>query len=857
MGSNKKNIRGVESNEILHQKDYFRDVRPLRHHVASVFKNTDHVNIILLVLALFVFMFPAAYMFSIVSVVLVSSVHYFIGGEKKLPFRLPKTANKIDYNDPAPGRKKFNESSGVFFLGNEWRENYELWLKDKDILTHMLIFGTTGSGKTESLVSLAFNALAMGAGLFYIDPKAAPKLAFQIYVLSRICGRDDDYRVLNYGTGNKSLKKYTPTRMSNTQNPFAFGSAESLTQLLVSLIPSSEGGNAIFSQNAQTLITALMYALVELRDKGELELSITTVREYATLQKYHELASRTDLSEGTLGSLKSFLTSVGWQEGKPLNSQPKSLPEQFGYARMYFGLTLQSFADSYGHIYASPMGEIDMYDVIVHRRIMVTMLPSLEKAPQELENLGKIALSAVRNAIAVGLGDKIEGSAEDVLESLPTDAPAPFLTIVDEYAAIPTEGFAEILTQGRGLGVSAIVASQDYDGITKADEKGAGQIVANTKIKLCMTLEDPKNTWDLFNSIAGEAVVMQTQGFTKDKEEKLSLSYKDQMSASPEKVSRLHIQDLQEQIEGEFHAFFKGDVVRGNVFFANPPLPSKSQLRIIQMLQVSSPPKETLEKKYGTIDELANNIEARVKESREKRKTRIACDFSQLYYLPNSLALKSFKDPIEKAIVSIMLWREENNHKSEEDSFEDGGSNMKAYPEESGISSNQQDIDDHDLEEYTENIDPHNLVDENKDNYDENVENEHQHIENAKANQENEERLNDECKQKNHINKPKIYETKKESSNTDESTSNAGLEDFKEKLNEFEHHFMADSFFEGADKDITAIESEYVDDDYAEKRAQAVIDKAKSTNYYPPEHYPQAKKEEISEKIDKLLGESF
>lgn len=110
----------------------------------------------------------------------------------------------------------------------------------------------------------------------------------------------------------------------------------------------------------------------------------------------------------------------------------------------------------------------------MQRRILVVLLPSLEKAPAELASLGKISLSAIRNACAVGLGAHIEGDAADVLEALPTDTVGigPYLCIVDEYAAIVTPGFEVVLTQGRGLGIAA---SQDYARILEADKKGAQQ----------------------------------------------------------------------------------------------------------------------------------------------------------------------------------------------------------------------------------------------------------------------------------------------------------------------------------------------------------------------------------------------
>jgi len=63
-----------------------------------------------------------------------------------------------------------------FFLGNRAYDTKKLWLKAKAILPHCLLSGTTGSGKTETFVSLSYNSLATGSGLFYIDPKASPKL---------------------------------------------------------------------------------------------------------------------------------------------------------------------------------------------------------------------------------------------------------------------------------------------------------------------------------------------------------------------------------------------------------------------------------------------------------------------------------------------------------------------------------------------------------------------------------------------------------------------------------------------------------------------------------------------------------
>ncbi len=693
-------FRGLDEEHIQQRKRLIRDVRPIHKQIFDGLSNSTIIGSLIISGALIVFVFPCLYLIALLLSLFLFLVRYKSSRKEKLPFRLPKTAKISDLSDPMPGsnRKKFGRASGIFHLGNDSKANEELWLKSKDVLTHMLVLGTTGSGKTEALVSLSFNALAMGSGFFYIDPKAAPKLGMQIYSIARICGRDDDFRLLSFLTGNKSRRGVTPERISNTNNPFAFGSGDTLTQLLVSLMPKSEGGNAIFSQNGQQLIMALMAVLTDLRDKGKMKLSIETIREYASLPKMLELAKRSDISEASYASLKTFLESVGWQEGKEQSKQPKSLPEQFGYARAYFGLALASFADTYGHIYNTTMGEVDMFDVIKNRRILVVLLPSLEKATQELEQLGKINLSAVRNATSLGLGSKIEGTVDDVLNSLPTNAETPFLSITDEYAAIPTPGYAEVLTQGRGLGVAAIVASQDYAGITKADEKGveAKQIVGNTKVKLCMKLEDADDTYKLFEALAGEADVLQTEGFSLSPQHGqgssggLGINYHDQMNAKLDKVNRVHLRDLQEQIEGEFHAFFNGQVVRGFVFYANPPLKEDFQLRINQFLQIYSPDKSYLQMKYGSVDSLMETLENRIKnpsrvEQSPPNKLRYI-----LEVFDNENIFDRKKDYMGKTIAAFV------NHieKQDKERIDKPDNQVELYEEDTGSENVQIEVDD-------------------------------------------------------------------------------------------------------------------------------------------------------------------
>ena len=579
-----RKVRGLEDREAQERKNLLRDVRSPAHKLADALKNgtVQTCGVFGAGVCLFAFPVVATPFFGL-------GLFFFMlrclcVRNERLPFRMPLGLSGTDKGDPLPGRRGFAKPEGIFFLGNRLQDGKELWLKAKDILTHMLLFGTTGSGKTETLVSLSYNALATGSGLFYIDPKASPKLAVQIWQMARFLGRDDDFRVLNYGTSGK-VKGKSPRRLSNTNNPFTFGSAEALTQLLVSLMPASDGANSIFADKAQALISGVMYALVDLRDKGLLKLSTSVIRDALALEKCVELALRPELDAESSASIKAALGTSGWIAGREMKDQPPSFAEQFGYAQSYFGKALSSLTDTYSHIYGAEDGEVDFADAIIQRRILVVLLPSLEKAPAELASLGKISLSAIRNACAVGLGAQIEGDVADVLEALPTDAIGigPYLCIVDEYAAIVTPGFEVVLTQGRGLGIAAIVASQDYAGILEADKKGAQQMVANTSIKSFMKMQDAEKTWELIRGQAGQGTVVRSSGFTVN--DKSGSIYADTMNTTIEKEDRVDLRDLQEQIEGEAHFIFSGQVVRGDMFYANPSL-KRAQLRVPQLIQL-------------------------------------------------------------------------------------------------------------------------------------------------------------------------------------------------------------------------------------------------------------------------------
>lgn len=98
-----------------------------------------------------------------------------------------------------------------------------------------------------------------------------------------------------------------------------------------------------------------------------------------------------------------------------------------------------------------------------------------------------------------------------------------------------------------------------------------------------MKLQDAEKTWELIRGQAGQSTVVRTSGFSVKNPD--ALAYSDSQQTTVEKEDRVVLRDLQEQIEGEAHFIFSGQIVRGDMFFANPPL-KKAQLRVPQLLQL-------------------------------------------------------------------------------------------------------------------------------------------------------------------------------------------------------------------------------------------------------------------------------
>jgi len=575
MAAQPQKMRGLTPDKEIGSDRLHRDIRTPGERLSAFFGESPTASIVLSLLLLPIALIsPTFFMLVAVPIIYWATGHAF-RKEQALPLLLPKEANREDPSDPKPGRHGNHTSRGEFLFGNLRfsKKPYELWGAFAHLLTHEMILGSTGSGKTETLVSKVANYLSVGSGIMYSDAKAAPKLGWQIFTLARFFGREDDYRSLNYIKGNVSGKPDPAVRRGNNVNLFTYGSAESVTQIIVSLMPPSGGENKLFSERAIGLISAVIPGLVDLRDKADLKINPGVIRKALEFEEVQKLKRAKPVSPASREALRAYLSSLsGYTEnpvdkqGKPTDQQPQEVTRQFGFAQAYFTRALASLSDTYGDIYMVGRGEINFLDLILRRRICVVMIPALEKAPDEMKNLSKIVLAAQKNAISTGIPPDIEGRKEDVLDSLPITASVPFGIINDEFAFMMTPGYGAVLAQARGLFVAITVSGQDYAGMKREDADEAEQIAENTKIKIIMASEGLGATKELIQEIAGEGMAAAASSYAKD-DGSLTSSYRDNKSANLEKKARVDVRDTRAAVEGEGIIFWRDRIVPVTMFY--------------------------------------------------------------------------------------------------------------------------------------------------------------------------------------------------------------------------------------------------------------------------------------------------
>lgn len=553
-----------------------RDTRALGERARDFFKDSNHAGVI-------IFLAGAAVLFSdlalrlsdVIAFAVLLYMWWLAKNDRTLCYKMPGWSK---YKD---GNERDGKPKGILYLGNSVQYgNEECWFTNNDARTHILYLGTTGAGKTEGLKSIVSNALMWGSGFIYVDGKADTDLWSSLTALTRRFGRDDDLLVLNYMTGNSD-----EPAPSNTLNPFSSGSASYLTQLLVSLMPEAGGDNAMWKERAISLLSSLMPALTWKRDHQEQPLSINTIRQIMNFPEVIKLSRDSALPERIREGLKGYLDTLpGYVDAafddngmeKPLGpDQPmvdtNVVKQQHGYLTMQFTRALQSLGNDYGYIFEAKNADIDMIDVVLNRRILIVLIPALEKSADEAANLGKIVASTLKGMMGSTLGATVEGESATVIDNKPTRSSTPFITVFDEVGYYTTSGMGVMAAQARSLGFCLVYAAQDIAALEKRVKEEARSITGNCNIKIFGKLEDPMGTQDFFDKTMGKALVSVVGGWNLGGTGSSNTnSYYGNTTASIDFRQRSTYDELKTFKEGDAILAFGLTINKVKFFYSNP-----------------------------------------------------------------------------------------------------------------------------------------------------------------------------------------------------------------------------------------------------------------------------------------------
>jgi intracellular multiplication protein IcmO len=551
-----------------------RDIRPFTARLSEALRSSAS-GLVLGMAAVGCFFEPAA-----IDLVVPASIAYaawVLTRRVRLPMRLPRSSGLPDYSNPTPGSRKPKTAAGSLFIG--WAINgQELWVTAEDARQHITIPGTTGAGKTTAIMSLLCSSLAQGSGFVLVDGKADRSLFGTVLALARRFGREDDVRVLNFMVAS-GLKD------SHTFNAFATGNADAIRELLASQLgdAAQNDANGVFRERAVALIGTIAPVLVWLRDHKGVPLNIDVIRFSIELRWIWKLAMQKiyvlrdadtgketeidvtgEIPEEIIWPLKAYLGELpGYDPTMPLDKQKGDEPsKQHGFAQFYFTATFTQLAVSLGHIFRCEMGDIDMRDIVLNRRILVVNLPALENSDATLAALGKLVVASLRGMMAQLLGASLEGDYTEA--DKPGMGPSPFPVVLDELAYYATSGLDRMLAMGRGLNISFMLGFQEVSGIYARLGEKTASLLGNANIMIAMRQQDSGRTRDYIEKTAGQTNVTQATSYQGSSDG----NYREARHAEVRTISRVDWNDLTSLIEGEAIVLFGGRRIYARVFHA-------------------------------------------------------------------------------------------------------------------------------------------------------------------------------------------------------------------------------------------------------------------------------------------------
>lgn len=549
-------------------------------------------------------------------------------------------------------------SGGILVDGKASPNTYEsmfriarYFAREEDFLVLNYIMGgkDIGSG-LEQKISHTYNPLSMGS--------SAMKSELMVSLLDSGTGGNSDMwqgRAISFleaiipplsFLADKGYVLFNPQllinyfQLPNIENLLWFGIFTDLNGNIVSLKNGSEAEQSIYQELYNRYCGNIRLYVMELPSYGMCKPTKPLHVESMSRETYEMLSRVAEQQAVESGP-------PAGQKQQPQNGDQarQEVLKQHGFITMQLVRATGNLTFNYGHIYNDEIGEISFRDALLNRRILLALIPGLERSDATMAQLGKMAVASIKSVMGTLLDTPFEGTRRKVIEGLASNAPTPYIIMLDEYGYYVVKGFAVVPAQARSFGVSITFGSQAFTDLLKGSKEEGEATWANTNLKHAGRLRVGADTedWKRIEGLGGHTYIATSKqlSFNKSDIERFKVGGE----TSLEQVARVEFNDVTQQQNGEFHLVIskKTDtgrnyslgggsvVVRYQAFYTGSlPATLAKDMRFVHYVQVkqfSDTDLPSIERTAKTIQRLADLDQAAIDNANARARPDIIDDF--------------------------------------------------------------------------------------------------------------------------------------------------------------------------------------------------------------------------------------
>ncbi len=360
---------------------------------------------------------------------------------------------------------KNSKSKEGIYIGKT--KSIPIYLPEKERTTHAQVIGSTGTGKTESVIlPWIIQDIKNGRGVLIVDGKSDSFFLNKLYAYTSKYNRKDDFRLFS---------------LANFKNTYSFNPLRGKSSIEVSeKVFSTFNFESEYYKNIQYKIFCSLVELIK-------EYEVPTFREiHRLLTNSNELCSRLSNSKNdrVISQLNSFI-NLKHQEREERISGLEAQLSHFALGEEFL-------------LFEETENLIDINFALENNQILYFQLPTM-LYPFLASATGKMLLQSLQSAIA--------------RRHLSSKKSEFFSIYLDDFQDYIYEGFGALLNKSRSANIGMVFSHQSLGDLNKVSSAFEEIVLTNTNIKVIMRTSDP-NTCEYFaksfGTKSGQKITSQT-----------------------------------------------------------------------------------------------------------------------------------------------------------------------------------------------------------------------------------------------------------------------------------------------------------------------------------------------------------